>query len=188
MDIFEFEDQKLELNKVGILLVKEYAKLWEPQRNRIEGDKSGYSRTRAYREFTYIYLMFDWDSPYKNYSEQERHLTALEDSQLTDKQFKDDDFLAACRKYQEMQDTPQVRLLKAAYKSCNELTLFYTNVDLQERDVDGKHILNHKQVMDSLAGLGKMMAGLEQLEEIVRKQKEANAPRLRGDIQPGIYD
>lgn len=188
MNIFTFEDNKLQLNKPEVLLVKEFADLWEPMRNRIDGDKSGYDRKRAHKEFAYIFLMYDWESPYKNFSQQERHLTAVEDTGLTDKFLKDEKFLAACRKYQEMQDTIEVKLLNSAYKTCSELTLFYTNVDLQERDIDGRFILNHKQVMDSIAGLGKMVEGLERLQEVVRKQKEANAPKLRGDIEPGMFD
>lgn len=188
MNIFTFDDNKLQLNKEEILLVKEFAALWEAARNRTEKDKGGYNRTRALSEFTYIYLMFDWESTYKNLSEQERHLSALEDSGLTDKQFNDDKFQLACKKYQEMQETPQVKLLKGAYKACNELTLFYLNADLQERDEMGKHILDHKKLMDSVAKLGDMVAGLEKLEEVVRKQKEANAPKLRGDIEPGMFD
>lgn len=188
MDIFSFEDGKLALNKENILLVKEFSDLWETTRNRIEGDKSGYARNRAFREFTYMYLVYDWDSPYKNQSEQERHLSAIEDSQMTDKFLKDEKFIAACKKYQDMQDTPQVRMLKAVYKSCEELTLFYTTADLQERDMDGKHILSHKQLIDSIGNMGKLIESLERLEEVVRKQKEANAPKYRGDVEPGYYD
>lgn len=189
MNIFEInDDKKLTLAKENILLVREFAKLWEPMRNKIDGDKSGYARARAYKEFTYIYLMYDWESPYKNFSEQERHLTAIEDAGLTDKQMKDEDFLAACKKYQDMQDTPQVRLLRSVYKSIDELTLFFTTADLQERDGDGRFILNHNQMITAIANLGKTVTGLEVLEEIVKKQKEANAPKLRGDIEPGMMD
>lgn len=188
MDIFIFDDNKLTLNKEHILLVKEFAKLWEPLRNRIDGDKSGYARLRATKEFTYIYLVYDWESPYKNFSETDRHLTAIEDSGLTDKQLADESFLAACTKYQAMQETPQVRMLKGVYKACDELTLFYMNTDLQERDVDGKHILSHKTVIDSISNMGKLVASLESLEEVVKKQKEANSPKYRGDQEPGMFD
>lgn len=188
MDIFEFEDNGLVLNKTSILLVTEFAALWDVMRNRIDGDKTGYKRNRAYKEFTYIYLMYDWQSPYKNYSEQQRHEEALKDSQLTEKQLTDEKFLAACKKYQEMQDTPQVRMLKGVYKSCDELTLFYNTADLQERDVDGKHILSHKTLIDSIGNMGKVIESLERLEEVVRKQKEANAPKYRGDVEPGMFD
>lgn len=188
MRIFEFDENKLSINKPEVLLVKEFAELWKPLRNRVEGDLGGYNRARAYKEFMYIYLMYDWESPYKTFSEAERHLTALDDCGLTPKQMEDEHFQAACKKYQSMQDTPQVRLLKGVYKSLDELTLFFTQADLQERDLDGRYILNHKQVIDAIANLGKTVTGVEVLEEIVKKQKEANAPKLRGDIEPGYFD
>lgn len=188
MDIFEFEDNKLSLNKPHVLLIEEFAKLWEPTRNRIEGDKTGSLRKRAFKEFTYMYLAYDWESPYKNLSETQRHIIAMSDSTLNEKQQSDEDFKAACRKYQDMQDTPQVRLLKGVYKSLEELTLFFNTADLQERDGEGRFILNHKQVIDAIANLGKTVEGLEKLEEVVRKQKESRAPKLRGDIEPGIFD
>lgn len=188
MNIFLFENQKLTLNKESILLVKEFDELWDAQRNRIEGDNRGYDRKRAYREFTYIFLMYDWESPYKNFSEKERHEAALSDSELTDKQFKDDKFKAACKKYQEIQDTPQVKLLKSAYRMIDELRLFYELADLQERDEFGKHILNANQAVTSLANLGKMVLGLEDLEAVVRKQKEAGGKGTRGDVEAGLLD
>jgi len=35
------------------------------------------------RELTYIYLAIDWSSPYRDYSEQERHEEALSDAALS---------------------------------------------------------------------------------------------------------
>lgn len=188
MKIFIFESQKLALNKEEILLVKEFADLWDTNRNKMEGDTRGYEKKRAYREFTYIYLMYDWESPYKNFSEVERRATTIDDSSLTDKQLQDDKFLLACKKYAEMQDTQMVKLLKSAYRAIDEVRLFYETVDLQERDLDGKPIFNAKQLLDSLGGLGKTIQSVEALEEVVKKQKEANTKVLRGDVEPGMFD
>lgn len=188
MDLFIYEDNKLHLNKPEILLVKEFADLWETSRNRSGEDKGGYNRLRAFKEFTYIYLMYDWESPYKNQSDTERHLSSVEDCQLTQKQMEDEKFKAACAKYRSMQETPQSRLLRSAYKTLDELTLFFSTVDLQERDAEGKFILPHDRVMGSIGKLGVAVAGLDVLEEQVRKQKEANSPKLRGDIEPGAFD
>lgn len=188
MKIFIFENQKLTLNKEEILLVKEFAELWDTNRNKIEGDLRGYEKKRAFREFSFIYLMYDWESPYKNFSEIERRNTAIDDSSLTDKQLLDEKFLAACRKYVEMQDTHMMKLLKSAYRAIDEVRLFYETVDLQERDADGKPIFNAKQLLDSLGGLGKTIQSVETLEEVVKKQKEANTKVLRGDVEPGLFD
>jgi hypothetical protein len=188
MKLFIFENQKLTVNKEEVLLVKEFNELWDTNRNKIDGDNRGYEKKRAHREFAFIYLMYDWESPYKNFSERERRITAIEDSMLTDKQLQDEKFLAACKKYQEMQDTHMVKLLKSAYRAIDEIRLFYETIDLQERDGDGKPIFNAKQLLDSLSGLGKTIQSVEILEEVVRKQKESTVGKLRGDVEPGIFD
>jgi len=43
----------------GLLLTKEFSKLVEPERNKTPKDKTGKNRTRAFREFKYIYLFLD---------------------------------------------------------------------------------------------------------------------------------
>ncbi len=62
MDIFTYDYVKREviLNEYEILLVKEFAALWDKDRNKTKEDPKGEFRTRAYKEFTYIYLMIDW--------------------------------------------------------------------------------------------------------------------------------
>jgi hypothetical protein len=51
----------LELNEPEILLVKEFSDL-------LKRDKSK-DKSRAWSEFTYIYLAIDWKSPYNQYTE-----------------------------------------------------------------------------------------------------------------------
>lgn len=187
MKVFIFESQKLIMNKEEILLVQEFADLWDTNRNKGDGDSRGTEKKRAFKEFTYMYLMYDWESPYKNFSDVERKQTSKDDSGLTDKQLQDDKFLLACKKYQAIQDTQMMKLLKSAYRAIDEIRLFYETIDLQERDLDGKPIFNAKQLLDSLGGLGKTIESVEKLEEVVKKQKEVGV-KLRGDIEPGLFD
>lgn len=188
MNIFIFENQKLTLNKEQILLIPEFAALWHADRNKIEGDSRGLEKKRAFREFTYIYLMYDWGSPYTNFSDRERHETAMSDSMLTKKQIDDPEFKAACKKYQDIQETRLYKLLRSSYKVVDELRLFYETVDLQERDIDGKPIFNATQVMASLNGLSKTLKSLEEVEEMVAKEREGEGSKLRGDAKPGLFD
>jgi hypothetical protein len=188
MNYFLFENNKLTLDKESILLIKEFGILWEATRNKTKGDAKGEERTRTFKEFTYMYLMYDWESPYKAFSDTERHETSLEDSGLTGKELSDEFFQAACRKYQRIQETRMLKLLNGMYKSIDELTLFLSTVDLQERDIDGKPIFNAKQISDTISGVGKTVTSLEAVEAIVRREKEGDAAKLRGDRKPGIFD
>lgn len=187
MKVFTFENQRLSLNKEEILLVNEFAELWETSRNKGDGDSRGIEKKRAFKEFTYIYLMYDWESPYKNFSDSERKLAASDDAGLTSKHLQDEKFLAACRKYQSIQDTQMMKLLKSAYRAIDEVRLFYETIDLQERDGDGRPMFNAKQLLDSLGGLGKTIESVEKLEELVKKQREVGV-KLRGDVEPGMFD
>lgn len=188
MDYFIFENNKLQLNKETILLVKEFATLWDAARNKMSGDAKGTDRRLCMKEFTYMYLMYDWESPYKAFSDKDRHETSLADSELNEKEYKDENFKLACRKYVSIQETRMLKLLNGMYKTVDELTLFLSTVDLQERDVDGKPIFNAKQISETLAGVGKTVTSLETVEAIVRREKEGDAAKLRGDRKPGIFD
>ena len=78
-DIFVYNNQinRVELNTPEILLVKEFAALLKPERNKCKEDPSGLLGLRAFREFTYIWLAICWKSIYADYDEQERHQEAL---------------------------------------------------------------------------------------------------------------
>lgn len=60
-DIFVFDSvtNSIRINNYPILLVKEFADLWDQERNKCKDDPSGMKRIKAYREFTYIFLCLD---------------------------------------------------------------------------------------------------------------------------------
>jgi len=74
-DFFEYDNGVLELTDCNILLLREFKALMD--RDKTKG------KTKLMKELTYIYLAISWKSPYNNYSEQERHEEALNDSGLT---------------------------------------------------------------------------------------------------------
>ena len=91
MQIFIFDNatNTLQIDDYTILLVKEFAKLWEPERNKCKEDKKGEKRLLAFKEFTYIYLVLDFKSPYFKSPIKDRQEAALIDSGLTEKNLQD---------------------------------------------------------------------------------------------------
>ena len=83
MNVFMYNNltKVLELNEPEILLIKEFNDLYKRDKSK--------SKDRAWAEFTYIYLAIDWKSPYNQYTEQEKHEEALNDSGLTEEKFND---------------------------------------------------------------------------------------------------
>ena len=54
-------------------------------------------------------------SPYSQFDEQERHQECLLDASITDEEWADPTFRAACRKYREIQDSNRsIRVLQAS--------------------------------------------------------------------------
>ena len=65
MNIFVFDnaENRLRIEEDSILLIKEFAALWDINRNKCKEDKTGKLRLKAYKEFTYIYLALYAKSP-----------------------------------------------------------------------------------------------------------------------------
>lgn len=172
--VFQYDNVtgKVELNTPEILLVREFAALMDVKRNKCKEDPEGKYKLRAFREFTYIYLAIDWMSPYRDYYEQDRHQEALRDANITEEEFNNPEFRAACRKYRALQDeTRSIKLLKAAQNVIDKFVDYFNNIDVEERDEQtGKPIYKTKDVMAEISSLHKVHEELVILESQVKKE------------------
>ena len=186
--IFQYNNGNgnVELNTQEIILVKEFKVLMDKQRNICEEDKEGLYKLKAFREFTYIYLAIDWQSPYSDFSEQERHQMALNDAHMTEEEFNNPEFRAACRKYKSIQEsTRSIRLLHAAQETVDKFIDYFHNIDPEERDLQtGKPIFKVKDIMAEISSLSKVQDELTTLEQMVKKEM-AESSQLRGGYQDG---
>jgi hypothetical protein len=190
MKFFLYDNEKgLTLNSEPILLISEFKALMELKRNKTTSDKTGKERTRAFKEFAYIYLFFDWESPYFQLPEQERHAAAFADSELTLEEFEDPLFRTACNKYEELQNSSiSIRLLKSAMKSVETLIYYLEHVDVNERNpADGKPIYKTKDLIAEIKGSKDVIVGIKQLELQVKKDLDQESG-LRGNTEPGYFD
>ena len=186
--LYDNEQQQVRMNEPDILLIKEFEELWNNDRNKTKEDKTGQMKTRAYRELKYIYLAIDWRSPYNQYMAQEKHELALIDADLTQEEFDDPTFRAACRNYKELQETSIVgSLLQAQYNTIYKMKIYYDNIDLEEKKEDGTRINKTKDILAEMASTAKALEGLKALEEMWRKEQEQESS-IRGDLEPGFMD
>lgn len=166
MNVFSYNslNKSLEINEPEILLVKEFKAL-------LDRDKTKH-KDRVTKELSYIYLAIDWKSPYNQYSEQERHDEAINDSGLTEAEFNDPIFREACRKYRNLQESNKsVKLLEAAKRAADQFVDYFDIiVDLNERDQNGKPIFSAEKVMKEMAALHKVHEELVTLENQVKKE------------------
>ncbi len=139
--------------------------------------------------FQYIFLFFDWQSPYFQFIEQDRHNEAFKDARLTEEEFEDPLFKAACRKYDLIQNASlDLKLLKSAMGAVEKQIFYLDHVDLQERDeVTGKPIFKSKDLIAEIKGCRDLISSLRELERQVKQGLETEST-LRGNAEIGIFD
>lgn len=187
--IYDNVNETLMLNDESILLIREFDALMNEERNKTKSDKLGKHKTLAWKELKYIYLFFDWSSPYFQYAEQDRHNEALLDSGLTEQEFNDPKFREACRRYDALQNSSlEIRLLKSAMNAVENQIYYFEHIDLQERDaLTGKPIFKSKDLITEIKGSKDIITGLRDLELQVKKGEEADNT-LRGNVEAGLFD
>lgn len=189
LDVWDYDERsgRAVLVNADLVLIKEFKALLEPERNKCKEDPSGLKHLRADREFTYIYLAIAWKSPYANFSPQERHEAALKDGDITEEEWNDPTFRAACRKYQSLQDSNRyVRLLESAQLVTDKIIDFFTNVDIEERDEQsGKYVNKVSDIQKAMKEAADQVETLKQIESLVKKEVMEQS-QIRGGAVEGF--
>ena len=188
MNIWDYNQKtgRAQLVTADLVLIDEFKRLLEPSRNKCKEDSSGLEHLRADREFTYIYLAIDWKSPYAGYTNQEKHEAALKDAQITEEEWNNPEFRAACRKYVALQDSNRyVRLLQAAQEVTDKIIDYFHNVDLQEQDEQGKYLVKVKDVQAAMKEAADQIETLKQIESLVKKEVMEQS-QIRGGAVEGF--
>lgn len=176
----------VQLNGPDLLLIQEFKALMDPERNKCNDDPDGMERLRAFREFTYIYLAIHWQSPYRDDPEQVRHQQALVDARITEEEFNDPKFRAACRKFRNLQESNRsIKMLNAAQTTVDKFIDYFNNIDIEERDTTtGKPIYKTKDIMAEISKLHEVHEELMILEAAVKKELSQQSS-IRGGAVDG---
>lgn len=181
--IFSFNNvsNRVEINEYEILLVREFKKIWERDKSK--------DKEKAYREFTYMWLMRDWLSPYCDYTDMERHEEAKLDAELTELEWNDPDFRAMVRKYENLQESARpLKLIRAAEGMVDKFIDYFDTVDPNERDeLTKKPLYKVKDMMAEVKQISGLIEELEELERLYKRQISAESD-VRGDADPGLFD
>lgn len=188
-EFFQYNNNynRLEIAKSEIFLVKEFGDLLDYDRNKCKEDPTGKQCLRAYRELTYIWLALSWQSPFKDFLEQDRHLESLRQSGLTEEEFNDPTFRAACRKFKQIQDENRsIKMLKAAQMTVDKFIDYFQNIDVEERDsLTGKPIWKVETIMKEISNIHKVHEELKILEDMVKKEISETS-NIRGGAEDGF--
>ena len=125
-----------------------------------------------------MYFYSDHRSPYAVYDESERVKKISQDLKVkfTPK------VRGAIDKYKELSETSAIKLLKSARASVTKLEKYFRTVDLNILDDNGKPIYHAKDLIANLSNMSKVVNGLDELEEIVKKHQQKDNPNRGGVI------
>lgn len=184
---YDVNTNRLDINKPEILLVKEFSDLLEYNRNKCKEDPEGTQCLRAFRELTYIWLAISWQSPLKDFYEQDRHRESLRSAQMTEEEFNDPVFRSACRQFKKIQEENRsIKMLKAAQNTIDKFIDYFNNVDPEERDpISGKPIFKVKDLIAEISQLHKVHEELVVLDGQVKKEISETSS-IRGGAEEGF--
>lgn len=191
LQVWDYDQKsgRAQLTTAELVLIKEFKNLLELDRNKCKEDPKGINHLRADREFTYIYLAIDWRSPYSGYAEQERHEAALKDGDITEEEFNDPTFRAACRKYRALQESNRfVRLLQAAQLVTDKIIDYFNNVDLTGVKDDGTPLIKVADVQKSMEQSVKQVETLKTIESLVKKEVMEQSQIRAGAVEGFMPD
>ena len=174
---FIFNNGELELNEPHILLFNEFADIY----NAKEGKKW------AFRVFKYLWLRYDFKSFYSEMSVVEQERTSRDDCNFNGEDIAEPRIQKAIKKYQSLQESRKLKMLKSARGVLDKMRQFYDDIDLQEEDDKGRLKHDSAKVLNQLATIGKAYSGLDDLELQVKKELEASNG-IRGDAEMGFMD
>ena len=188
MNVWDYDQKtgKAVLVTADLVLIKEFKDLLEIERNKCKEDPSGLNHLRADKEFTYIYLAIDWKSPYSGFSNQEKHEASLSDAELTEEEWNDPTFRAACRKYVSLQDSNRyVRLLQASQQVTDKIIDYFQNIDFDATDEQGKPLVKVADIQKAMDQSVKQIESLKQIEALVKKELTEQS-QIRGGAVEGF--
>ena len=119
-------------------------------------------------ELSAVYFYCDHESPYTVYDKGDRMKRIEKDLKIKNSP----KLRTAIDKYNELNETSAVKLLKAARGSITKLEKYFDTINLDILDDNGKPIYSAKDLIANLSNMGKVVNGLEELEALVLKQKK----------------
>lgn len=173
--IFDLINNEPRINIEGIF-IPEFRAIWE-------NDKSK-DKAKASKCLSYVYFVSDFSSPYAKQTEDEKIISCKKDYLNFELSTKEWELVNnAVNKYKELQETHSMRLLASAKFAINKLTEYFYSIDFEERDLSGKPVHNSRDLSINLEKVGKILSSLNDLEEIVNRER-SSAPKISRNAKP----
>ena len=170
-NFFVLENGKVVNINPKVLLVPEFNRLWVRDKSR--------NKAKSLQEFAFIYFMADFESEYNTYGLDKEEQIA-EDIFGDPKYLPDEHIQDALAKYEKLQETHSMRMLKTIQKQADRYIRHGEQEGIKGDDYDPK------KAMASMKGFEEIM---EQLEKWISKVNGENDDMIiRGGGSVGIFE
>ena len=143
------------INEPQILMIKEFHKLWVKDKTK--------NKSKANKEFAYIYFKNDFKSPYRNaYASEELPTKLMEDLNMPSDWKITSLMRDAEEKYIELQTTKSLKVLLAAEQALEQITQYFNNFKVDE-------VANDKKA----EAISKLMGNLKNIDDVVGRLESA---------------
>ncbi len=169
--ILDIIDGKLILTP-ECLCISPFSEIWSKDKSK--------DKVQANNKIKYVWFFSDFNSPYYQHPELDREKMIISDV-IKDKDFKvDKELKEAINKYKELNSSPAIEAVDAAYSFMRKIQQFFKDVDLSE-------VNNPKAITDIFSNMPKMVEALRTAKENAMKEV-LNNEKIRGNATLGIYE
>lgn len=184
MKLFIYENFKLTLNEAEILLIKEFKDIWE-------SDKSK-NKEKAFKYFSYLYLLLDLQSPFADFSDKDKEDSALKSSELTSKDLENDLLKLAKVEYEKIINSNRIiRYIKSTWKLLDSLSEYCETVNFTtiiERGANAGRLVNSvKEGRDTVKQMEELIIKAQNLRKIFKEEMKSEGD-IRGDQEDGYFN
>lgn len=182
MKLFTFEGYKLNISEEA-LCIKAFRELFKRDRSK--------TKEKALLELGFIYFYLDPRSDYSFLTDDEERMEAIIEQEGFPTKWKPDDKVQrAMEVYRSLTQTSSSLLLQDTRISIDKARAFLRNLDLEQKDDNGKPIYTINTYLNAIKDIPKLIKELSEAEKAVSKELEENgklkANRLKKVGEDGL--
>jgi hypothetical protein len=184
MNLFELVENKLQIQPEAYALLP-FKKLWDRDKSK--------DKKVALEELAYVYYISDYLSDFSDIIDEDEQIKEVKKYCITDsKWIADKEVLKAVEFYKSRQETTALIMFENARHGINKLSIYMRDINFNETDMNEKtgeirpkHDI--KKFADTVRQIPSILESLKQLENAVKKEREAEKG-LRGGREKSPYE
>ena len=170
MKLIDLIDGKIVISP-EVLCILPFSEIWSKDKSK--------DKVQATNQIKYIWFYTDFNSPYYQHPEHDRHILLLKDV-IKDEKFKvDNDVKQAVEKYKQLHITPSMRLLDAANSAIYKMEKYFKNVNFENDDPD--------MVQKMIINMPKLVNSINDATKLCREQASSGV-KVRGNVDVGLFE